>query len=137
PIGDHLVDAAGKPLSNDAFFVPGSLLRVQVDTASVLARGAPAEVDVMFENSPAFRVAPGTPGVRVVARFDGDAPLRSGWAWGQAALKGGAAIVEADVGKGLLVLYGPEVLFRAQPHGTFPFFFNGLYRLATTTPAVP
>ena len=137
PIGDHLVDAAGKPLSNDAFFVPGSLLRVQVDTASVLARGAPAEVDVMFENSPAFRVAPGTPGVRVVARYDGDAPLRSGWAWGQAALKGGAAIVEADVGKGLLVLYGPEVLFRAQPHGTFPFFFNGLYRLATTTPAVP
>lgn len=137
PVSNHLVDASGKALTGDRFYVPGSILRAQVDTAAALARGVPPEVDLMFENSPAFRVAPGAAGVRVVARYDSETPLRSGWAWGQAALKGGAAIVEADVGKGLLVLFGPEVLYRAQPHGTFPFFFNGLYRLAATPLTVP
>jgi hypothetical protein len=37
------------------------------------------------------------------------------------------AVVEAPVGKGKLVLYGPEILFRAQPHGTFKLFFNGIF----------
>jgi hypothetical protein len=32
------------------------------------------------------------------------------------------------VGKGKLVLFGPQVLFRAQPHGTFKFFFNAIVR---------
>jgi hypothetical protein len=31
------------------------------------------------------------------------------------------------VGEGKLFLYGPEVAFRAQPHGTFKLLFNGLY----------
>jgi hypothetical protein len=25
------------------------------------------------------------------------------------------------------VLYGPEILFRAQPHGTFKLLFNGIF----------
>jgi hypothetical protein len=53
--------------------------------------------------------------------------LRSGWAWGQTYLEGGVAIAEATVGRGTLVLLGPEVTFRAQPHGTFKFLFNGIY----------
>ena len=36
-------------------------------------------------------------------------------------------IVDAPVGKGHVVLFGPEVLWRAQPHGTFKMFFNGIY----------
>ena len=38
--------------------------------------------------------------------------------------------VEADVGRGKLLLFGPEITFRAQPHGTFKFLFNGVYRSA-------
>ena len=34
------------------------------------------------------------------------------------------------MGKGSLVLYGPEVTFRAQPHSTFKLIFNGLMRPA-------
>ena len=37
------------------------------------------------------------------------------------------AVAEAPVGKGKLFLFGPEITFRAQPHGTFKFLFNGMY----------
>jgi hypothetical protein len=38
------------------------------------------------------------------------------------------AVVDAAVGKGRLVLYGPQVLFRAQPHGNFKLVFNAIVR---------
>jgi hypothetical protein len=31
------------------------------------------------------------------------------------------------VGNGRVLLFGPEILQRAQPHGTFKFLFNGIY----------
>jgi hypothetical protein len=37
------------------------------------------------------------------------------------------AAAEAPVGKGTLYLYGPEITFRSQPHGTFKLLFNALY----------
>ena len=54
-------------------------------------------------------------------------PLRSGWAWGQHYLEGGAAALEATLGKGKVFLFGPEITFRAQPHGTFKFLFNSIF----------
>ena len=53
--------------------------------------------------------------------------LDSGWARGQQYLDGGAAVAEASVGEGKVVLLGPEVNFRDQPHGTYKLLFNGLY----------
>jgi hypothetical protein len=35
--------------------------------------------------------------------------------------------VEARVGKGKVFLIGPEITFRAQPHGTFKLLFNGVF----------
>jgi len=83
---------------------------------------------VMFGNSPTFRLAGDAEsrGVRRVAWFDSKTPLRSGWAWGQEYLDGGVAIAEAQVGQGKLVLFGPQILFRGQPHGTFKFLFNAI-----------
>jgi hypothetical protein len=89
--------------------------------------------DVFFDNSPVFALAPGAEaaGVRAFAWFDSPAPLRSGWAWGQHYLQGGAIAVEARIGKGRVVLYGAEILQRAQPHGTFKLLFNALFASAT------
>jgi hypothetical protein len=42
-------------------------------------------------------------------------------------LQDGVAVVDAPVGKGRLLLFGPEITFRAQPHGTFKFLFNGIF----------
>ena len=140
PISDALVektaDGKEKPLPMEKYFVPGSILQVKVDTSNPLAYGLPEKLDVYFNRSPVFHLKPESAflNVKPVAWFDTDKPLRSGWAWGQNYLKGGIAIVEAEVGKGKLLLFGPEITFRAQPHGTFKFLFNGIfYSTATST----
>ena len=37
------------------------------------------------------------------------------------------AVADAQLGRGRVLLFGPEITFRAQPHGTFKFLFNGIY----------
>ena len=133
PIEDHLVEAGpdGQPrhLPREKYYVPGSILRVAVDNDVPVAWGMGEQADVMFDDSPVFRLGAGAEaaGIRRIAWFDSPAPLRSGWAWGQQHLQGGAAVVSAPVGRGTLYLFGPEIAFRAQPHGTFRLLFNGLY----------
>ena len=82
-----------------------------------------------FGGSPTFKLT-ASDKLKPVAWYAGKSTLRSGWAWGQEYLDGGVAIVDAAVGKGHLVVCGPQVLFRAQPHGTFKFVFNAIVRAA-------
>ncbi len=139
PIGDALVerDASGRDraLAPERFFIPGSILRAAVDTRRPLAAGLARDVDVYFNNSPVFTLLreAAARGVAPVAWFADATPLRSGWAWGQAHLEGGAAVVEASSGRGRVVLYGPAILFRGQAHGTFKLLFNAIH-LAGTAP---
>ena len=46
---------------------------------------------------------------------------------GSGGLKGGVLVAEATVGTGRVLLIGPEILQRAQPHGTFKLLFNALH----------
>jgi hypothetical protein len=138
PIGNHLIerspDGTTRPLPSEKYYVPGSILRVAVDTSAPIAHGITNPVDVFFDNSPVFQLGPAAAlkGVRPVAWFDSPTPLRSGWAYGQGYLNGGVAIADATIGKGKLFLFGPEITFRGQPHGTFKFLFNGIYLGART-----
>ncbi len=118
-----IADALDK-LTRGDFYVPGSLLQARVDNTNPLAYGMPEHADFFFDNSPAFR--PGKD-LTAVAWYDTAAPLHSGWAWGQKHLENSAAVVEVGVGKGKLFLFGPEILFRSQPHGTYKLFFNGIF----------
>ena len=133
PVANHLVerapDGATRPVPAEKHYVPGSILRLTVDNTAPLAHGITNPVDVFFDNSPVFKLAPDAAlkGVRPVGWFDSAAPLRSGWAYGQGYLEGGVQILEATVGKGRLYLFAPEITFRAQPAGTFKFLFNGIY----------
>ena len=122
-------DGRERSLPPDKFYIPGSLLKVKVDNTNPLAFGMGEDVDVFFDNSPVFRLNPDAQQkhTSTVAWFPDANVLTSGWAWGQQYLKGGAAIAEASVGEGRVVLLGPEVAFRAQPHATYKFLFNGLY----------
>jgi hypothetical protein len=124
PIESYLI-RDGKPISRNDYYIPGSILQVKVDNQQAVAWGMGERADVMFDNSPVFRIT-GPSDIKPIAWFDSDKPLRSGWAWGQNYLKGGIAIAEAKVGKGTLYLFGPEILYRGQSWGTFKLFFNAL-----------
>ena len=128
PVTNHLLEN-GNPLPREKFYVPGAVVRVSVDPSNPLAHGLDKELDVFFDNDPVFKLGADAAdkGIRRVAWFADNAPLRSGWAWGQQYLDQGVQIIETSVGKGHLYLMAPEVLFRSQPHGNYKLFFNGIY----------
>jgi hypothetical protein len=128
------VNGVERPLPDEKFFVPGSILQARVDNTNPLAYGLENTVNIFFDRSEAFRLLPDAElkGVKAVAWIESPAPLRSGWAWGQQYLDQTVEIIEAPVGKGRIVLFGPEIAWRAQPHGTFKFLFNGIYYGAAT-----
>jgi hypothetical protein len=132
----EMVKGVATKVAPDRFYIPGSLLTAQVNQENPIAYGVPSKVDVDFDQSPAFYLDPDAAqkGVKTVAWYGNGTLLDSGWAWGEKYIHNTAAIAEATVGKGKVVLYGPEVTFRGQPHSTFKFLFNGvLYGPATET----
>jgi hypothetical protein len=112
------------PQGHEGVSIPGSLLRVHVDNRSPLGFGFEPQVDVFFDNSPVFRISGAN--ATAVASYDGSA-LRSGWARGQQRLAGTAAVIDAPVGKGRVLILGPHVAFRGQSQATFKFLFNAIY----------
>jgi hypothetical protein len=133
PVKNYLVekgpDGRDRALPGEKFYIPGSLLKTRIDNTNPLAYGMPETVDVFYDNSPVFRMEPSAAlkKTNAVGWFQGTDVLDSGWAWGQQYLDGGTAVAEASVGEGKVVLLGPEVNFRDQPHGTYKLLFNGLY----------
>ncbi|MCX5761801.1 MAG: M14 family metallopeptidase, partial [Gemmatimonadetes bacterium] len=119
PVESYLTEG-GKALPQEKFYVPGSILKASFDTTAMVTKGMDATANVFYDNSPVFKLGPdaAAKGVKRIAWYD-KAPLASGWAWGEKYLEGGTAIAQASVGSGTLYLFGPEILFRGQPHGTF------------------
>ncbi len=126
PIQNFLIDGDGIPLQSEEFFVPGSLLEVGLRGTSPVTHGLKEQFIVNFARSPVFGIDSGSPGVQPLAVYEDETPLRSGWAWGQEALRDGVAMLEASVGQGTLYLFGPQVTYRGQTHETFPFVFNAI-----------
>jgi hypothetical protein len=133
--------AANRPESE--FYIPGTLLNVEVDATHPLAWGMPAQAKVFFDQSPVFAVGPpsgrpgrpqpvaSTEGVKTVAHYPERDILASGWLLGESVLRNRAALVEAPVGKGRVVLVGFRSQHRGQSHGTYKILFNALYRATT------
>jgi len=121
------------------FYIPGSILRITVDPTHPVAYGMPAEAAAFFIHSPAFAVggpgslipAPALPDVRIVARYPESNLLMSGWMLGEPVIARRAAVVEAAVGKGRVVLLGFRSEHRGQTHGTYKLLFNSLLLAAS------
>ena len=107
------------------FYNPGSVVKLDVDTKHPLARGMPEEAAAYFTNSSAFDVAQDA-NVRIVARYAGKDALMSGWMLGESRINDKAAMVEADLGKGKLIMFAFRPQHRGQTFGTFPLIFNSL-----------
>ena len=127
------------PLGPEKFYIPGSVLRVKVNNTLPVAYGIPEDLDVIYSNNPVFRIQPNAnqQELNPIAWFPNAEPLRSGWAWGQHYLKGGTLMAQAQVGKGKVFLFGNEITFRAQPHASFKFLFNGIYCAGATPAKLP
>lgn len=137
PVRNALVEmtAAGieRPLPAEKYYIPGSVLRVTLDSTQTATWGMSSQTDVYFDSSPVFKIAPDAVAkgkVKPLIWFSTNKPLRSGWAWGQTYLQDGVTAFEAPVGAGKLTVFGPEITFRAQAQGTFKLLFNQLYSTA-------
>ena len=129
PVSDGLTETAADGsvvhLPRSKFFVPGSILSSRVDPSNPLAYGMPDTVDVYYYNSPGFHLNNAAAGSRV-SWFEGENPLRSGWAWGAEHLDGVSNVLEIPHGRGRVFLMGAEVTQLGQSHGTYKFLFNGI-----------
>lgn len=112
-------------LRRNQFYNPGSILRLKVDTSNPIGRGVAPDCPAYFINSSAFDVAENS-GIRVIARYAEKDALLSGWMLGEKYLNGKAAIVEADYGKGKIVLFAFRPQHRGQSWATFRLLFNAL-----------
>jgi hypothetical protein len=125
------------------FYIPGSILRTELDLSSPIAKGMPKESIAWFESGPAFEFVPHsfvsdrspTPwevipkdNVRIIARYPSDPSkiLLSGWALGSEKIAGKAALVEITMGKGKIILFGFRPQYRGQSLATFPLLFNAI-----------
>jgi len=113
----NVVEAA----SDREFYAPGSLLNVVLDTNHPLALGLPREIAVWSELSPAWSTEEAA-----VARYPAAEILASGWLLGEQRLAGQAAVVDARLGQGHVILFGMRPQYRGQSYQTFKLFFNSL-----------
>ncbi len=115
-------------LNANQFFCSGCLVDVHVeDEKNPLTAGLPSDTIVMFERGPAFDTRVDFKG-KVLARYPRErSPLASGYLAGPDRLEGKAAAIQADYGKGRVILLGFKPQWRAQSHAAYKFFFNAFY----------
>ena len=119
------VSNAVERLESREFYVPGSILELRLDTDHPLNEGMDESVTAWYwGSSRAFDVQ--DPDIRVTARYSEGNPVRSGWILGSEHLAGRAAVVEASVGSGSVVLFGFQPNYRAQSVATWPLLFNAM-----------
>ena len=110
-------------LKRKEFFIPGSILKANVDNTHPIAFGYENETAIFFRRSPVLNVDQG----KVVVSYPAENPLLSGWVNGEKYLFNKSAIVEVQFGKGKIILIGFPTLYRGQSHNTFRFLFNSIY----------
>jgi len=118
-----------RSLSRSDYYIPGSILTATVNNKLAATRGMPPVADFYFDGSPVYSLGPDAEakGVKALAWFPDEKPLKSGWALGQKYLKDGVIALEAQVGSGKVYIFGPNIAFRSQPYGLFKLMFNQLY----------
>ncbi|TVP49781.1 MAG: hypothetical protein EA350_01590, partial [Gemmatimonadales bacterium] len=114
-------------LPPEDFYIPGSILRLDLDPDHELSRGVPAETVAWYwRTSRAFEVD--DPNAQVVGRYGEGDPRLAGWVLGAESVAGKPALVVVPSGGGSVVLFGYQPNFRGQTVASWPVFFNALRR---------
>ncbi len=133
---DYAIDTFKLPVKNalagvrnTEFYAPGSLFKVTLDKGNpIAARHTASTAAVWFEDSPAFEITDPTRAKAVATYESSGNALVSGWLMGPERLYGKAALVEATVGKGKVVLYGFRPQYRGQTNATLPLIWDAIGR---------
>ena len=120
----NVVKKANQP-KEEAFFCPGSLLRVRIDTKHPIGYGMDRDMAIFFKSGPVFDGVRGD--VKAVATYPEFNPLMSGWLEGEKRIRQKTALLEAPLGEGRVVLFGFKPQHRGQSHGTFKLLFNAIF----------
>ncbi len=124
--GLPVVDVLGG-LDRRDFFIPGSILRLELEPGHALAAGVPTRTMAWFERGLAFEPADEEAAkVEIVGRYGADEVLLSGWADGTEHIAGYGALAAAEHGRGKVVLFGFRPQYRGQTIATYPLMFNAL-----------
>jgi len=119
------VSSAVDGLSSSDFYIPGSILRVNLAPGNDITEGVPpVNIAWFWGSSHAFDLEDHT--IHVLARYGTGNPLLSGWVLGHEYIASKAAILEADVGNGSVVLFGFPPNYRGQTISSWPLLFNAL-----------
>jgi hypothetical protein len=125
--------------NEERLFVPGSIVRLNLDAAQPLSYGMEPDTAAFFAFSSVYASASaagrGAPysdpsaaaGMKTIAHYGERDVLLSGWLEGEPLIAGRAAIVEAPIGSGRVVMFGFPVQHRGQSHATFRLLFNALF----------
>ena len=117
-----------KDVDDKEFICPGSTLHVDVNKSHPLAWGVQEDLLIIFRHHPAFAVKPrvNNDDYQVVLSYPDERIMESGWLTGEEYLSNKAAMIEAKMGKGKVILYGFQPQMRAQTDATFKLLFNAL-----------
>ena len=116
-----------KDLPRKDFYIPGSILRTELDTTNPIAKSMPQQSIAWFEDSPAFEITNGT-NAKIIAKYPENPKdiLLSGYILGAEKIAGKAALVSVNLGKGKIILFGFRPQYRGQSLATFPLLFNAI-----------
>jgi len=118
-------------LDRSQFYIPGSILRLELEPGHWLAEGVPTRSIAWFEEGLAFEAETSESGaVEIVGRYGGDETLLSGWITGEEHIAGRGALAVVHRGQGRIVLFGFRPQYRAQTIATYPLLFNAVKRAA-------
>jgi hypothetical protein len=154
PIRNIVGAAAGKDFS-----IPGSLIRISVDTTHPIGYGMSSETAANFVRGAAFdslsqkgcvddllnqrNCTEVTRGGRSLKNFEEpvlfdsivnyaeEDLLMSGWAEGADFVAGKSAVARVPHGDGEVIVFGFRPQFRGQPRGTYKLIFNALLQATT------
>ncbi len=158
---EFAIEQFGLPVRNivgsasaENFSIPGSLIRISVDTSDVLGYGMSAETAANFVKGATFdslsqtgcaddllnqryciEVTRGGKSMKTfdesvlfdsIVNYAEEELLMSGWAEGEEFIAGKSAVVRVPHGDGEVIIFGFRPQFRGQSRGTYKLIFNAL-----------
>ena len=121
-----------RDVSSSDFFLPGSIIRLEVDPTHPLGYGMASEAFALFARSQVLEPTVRGSGVSTPICYPETDYLVSGWTLGgDEYLAGHTAAAQVVVGSGQVILFSFTPHFRGQTRNTFKLLFNALWGSAT------